>query len=333
MPRPTPTPTDSATATVVTIGNFDGVHLGHQALLHAARRRAGGRGRVIAASFDLHPAAILTGRSAPTPITPFEERARLLREHGADEVVPIHPTAELLAMSPEAFLRAFFREHHPDAVVEGDDFRFGANRAGDSETLRAFGDDHGVETIIVEQVEVGLSDQILVRASSTLTRWLLAMGRVADAAIVLGRPHRLAGTVVRGDRRGRQIGFPTANIETGALLPADGIYAGIATLENGERWPAAISIGSKPTFDGTNRTLEAYCCGWAGPAGDEYGWRCELDCLAWIRGQARFNSVAALVEQIERDVDHILRCLDTLSPMPASGRVQPTTDPSHQACT
>lgn len=313
----TPTPPRTKPAPiVVTIGNFDGVHLGHQALLRAARSSAdaqGQRGRVIAVVFAKHPAAILRDTPLAPPITPSDARAELLRHHGADEVVAIDPTRELLAMSPEAFLDSFFEEHRPDAIVEGDDFRFGANRAGDIAALRSLCQPRGVETIIVDQVDVGLTDQLVVRASSTITRWLLDRGRVSDAAIVLGRPHRLAGKVVRGDRRGREIGFPTANIDCPALFPADGIYAGFATLDDGQRWPAAISVGTKPTFNGVHRVVEAYLCGWDGPRGDEYGWGCALDCIAWIREQVRFASIASLVEQIERDVDQILRCLDTLS--------------------
>ena len=323
MPDPSPSPRTNADPTgakpVVTIGNFDGVHLGHQALLRAARARAdahGHRGRVIAAVFATHPAAILRSAPLAPPITPSDERAALLRRNGADEVVAIDTTRELLAMSPEAFLDSFFVEHQPAAIVEGDDFRFGANRAGDIATLRSFCDRHGAETIIVDQVDVGLTDQLVVRASSTITRWLLDRGRVSDAAIVLGRPHRLIGKVVRGDRRGREIGFPTANLDCPALYPADGIYAGFATLDDGQRWPAAISVGTKPTFNGTHRVVEAYLCGWDGPRGDEYGWGCALDLVAWIRGQIRFASIASLVEQIDRDVDHALRCLDTLSDSP-----------------
>jgi len=319
MPAPPPA-SRTAAPTVVTLGNFDGVHLGHQALLRAARQRAGEHGKVIAAAFAEHPASILRSKPLAPPITTFERRAQLLQAHGADEVVPIHPTADLLSLSPDAFLDSFIGEHQPAAIVEGDDFRFGKGRAGDTDTLRDLSARHQVETIIVDEVEVGLTDQLVVRCSSTITRWLLERGRVADAAIVLGRPHQLSGTVVRGDRRGRTIGFPTANLDTAALPPADGIYAGFATLGDGARWPAAISVGTKPTFDGDARAVEAYLCGWDGPAGpaaeNEYGWGCTLDLVAWIRGQVRFESVGALVEQIERDVDQILRCLDTLSAAP-----------------
>jgi len=313
---PRPADADATGSTVVSIGNFDGVHAGHQALLRAARARAdtnGARGRVIAATFTQRPSAILGDSPDVAPITPFDERVSLLRRSGADEVLEIEPTRELLSMTPEAFLDAFISEHQPDAIVEGDDFRFGANRAGDMETLRALGASRGVETIAVEKVDIGLTDQLVVRASSTITRWLLDRGRVADAAIVMGRPHRLSGTIVRGDRRGREIGFPTANLECSAFMPADGIYAGFATLEGGQVWPAAISVGTKPTFDGTHRVVEAYLCGWDGPEGSEYGWECALDFVSWIREQVRFASIASLVTQIERDVDHILRCLDTLT--------------------
>lgn len=316
MPGPSTTPRSPEAPTVITIGNFDGVHLGHQALLKACRARAdrdGVRGRVIAAAFTQHPATILRDDYAPDPLTSFKDRADLLRQSGADDVIEIEPTEELLSMTPEAFLDEFFETHQPTTIVEGDDFRFGANRAGDTASLKALSESRNVEAIIVDEVDVGLTDQIVVRASSTITRWLLAQGRVADAAIVLGRPYRMSGVIVQGDRRGRQIGFPTANLDCMTLFPADAIYAGFATLDDGQIWPAAISVGTKPTFDGTHRVVEAYLCGWDGPAGPEYDWNCRLDCIAWIREQARFSSIASLVAQIERDVDHVLHCLDTLS--------------------
>ncbi len=315
-----PTASTTPPSTVVTIGNFDGVHLGHQALLRTARARAdanGAKGSVIAAAFSSHPSTVLRDDHTTRPITPFEERARLLKDAGADEVVPIHPTRELLAMSPEAFVDSFFETHKPIAIVEGGDFRFGANREGDSSALKKLGASRGVETIIVNEVDVGLTDQHIVRASSTITRWLLEQGRVSDASIVLGRPHRLTGNIVQGDRRGRQIGFPTANLDCQGLFPSDGIYAGLATLDDGQVWPAAISVGTKPTFNGTHRVVEAYLCGWDGPEGEEYGWGCSLDLIAWVREQIRFSSIASLVTQIERDVDHVLRCLDTLSSSPS----------------
>jgi len=318
-PAPPANPGPSAprsAPTVVTIGNFDGVHVGHQAIIQSARRyaeSAGSRVRVVAAVFAEHPATVLRPGAAPKPLTIFERRAALLREAGADEIVPIHPTPDLLARAPEEFLETFFMEHRPACIVEGDDFRFGAARSGDLHTLRAFAEQRGVQVRIVEQVDVALTNQHLVRASSTITRWLLDRGRIEDAARVLGRPHRLHGVVVRGDRRGQEIGYPTANLETGALIPADGIYAGFATLDDGAVWPAAISVGVKPTFDGAERAVEAYLCGWDGPEGHEYGWGCALDLVAWIRGQARFASVASLVAQIDRDVDQILRTLGTLS--------------------
>ncbi len=297
--------------TVLTIGNFDGVHLGHAALVRRARELAGpaaAGGRVVVLSFDPHPLTAIRPEIAPKRLTPFERRAGLLRALGADEVVRLEPTPDFLALEPERFVERLAAEHAPAALVEGDDFRFGRGRSGDVETLRALGRRHGFEVAVLPPVQVALTDQTIVRASSTMVRWLLAHARVRDAALVLGRPHEIAGTVVPGDRRGRTIGFPTANVATDDTLPANGVYAARAVLPDGRTFPAAVNVGARPTFENARPQTEAHLIlPGAGPEWrpvdglPEYGWAIRLRLIAFVRDQARFASLDGLVAQIRRD--------------------------------
>ena len=328
-------------ARVVTIGNFDGVHVGHAALVARAREMASridrekdpGEGTqsgtsVVVMTFDPHPASVLRPGSAPPRLTTFAQRERLLKDLGADEVIRLTPTAQLLGEDPETFMRWVLDQTDTRAVVEGDDFRFGKGRQGDHATLSALGKSLGFGVEIVEPVEAALTDQTIVRASSTMVRWLVERGRVRDAAAVLGRPYAFSGEVVEGDRRGRTIGYPTANIKAAQLLPADGVYAGWAILDDGRRFKAAVSVGTKPMFDGVGRTAEAYLIdaplegatvdvnrlqkdqGWGRIEGlPEYGWNIQIELFAWMRDQSRFASIKALTDQIARDCTRIDRLL------------------------
>lgn len=293
---------------VLTIGNFDGVHLGHAALLQCAcahAARLGPAGRVAALVFDPSPMTVLRPGQAPAMLTTFDRRAALLRQAGADEVVRITPTPELLGLAPEAFIEQLVGERHPAAIVEGPDFRFGRSRSGDVNTLRKFGERLGFIADIVPPVEVALTDQTIVTASSTVVRWLVAHGRVRDAALVLGRPYALSGVVGQGDRRGREIGCPTANLVSGELTPMDGVYAARAHLADGRCFGAAVHIGPRATFDSAQRTIEAHILDWSGPVAEgqgEYGWPLQLEFVSWLRDQAKFDSVHELMEQIERDI-------------------------------
>lgn len=281
-------------------------------MLAEARRLAGAAsagGRVVAMSFHPHPMTTLAPAAAPAMLTPIERRTELLRAAGADEVIRLAPERELLSLDPRAFFERVLHEQRPAAFVEGSDFRFGRGRAGDVGVLSQLGREKGIEVSIVPPVEVALCDQTMVTASSTIARWLVARGRVADARAVLGREYELIGEVERGDRRGREIGFPTANLRTDGLLPADAVYAGTAHLPDGRALPAAIHVGTRSTFNDTRRTVEAYVIDWAGPVADgwagsaEYGWRLRLSFRSWLRDQARFESVGSLIEQIRRDVE------------------------------
>lgn len=295
----------------MTIGVFDGAHLGHAALIRAGRRAVGPGGRVVAMCFSPHPASALNPGNAPEPLTTFAQRGRMLRSLGADAVVRLDPASGVLGLSAEAFIADVVRDHSPTAIVEGPDFRFGRGRSSGVEALREMGGRMGFETIIVEPREAILGDMTATTASSTLVRWLLRHGRVCDAASALGRPYEMEGVCVRGARRGREIGMPTINLSHETLAPADGVYAGVVALPSGERLNAAISVGTNPTFDGVRRSVEAHAIGWtpgSGPGSpeQEYGWPVAFEFHRWLRDQARFGSVGALMSQMRRDVARTL---------------------------
>ena len=203
-------------------------------------------------------------------------------------------------------------EHGAEVFVEGRDFRFGAGRAGDVRLLSQLAHDRGARAEVVQPVRVALTDQSVCVASSTMVRWLLERGRVRDAALMLGRPPELSGVVGRGDRLGRELGFPTANMACDTALPADGVYAARARLDDARVYPVALSVGSRPTFDGVDRRVEAHLLdvrpdadAWAPiPGLPEYGWRLRLELVAWLRDQARFPSVETLRDQLLRDCAH-----------------------------
>ncbi len=318
--------------TVISIGTFDGVHAGHAAILHRARRLAqacNAAGGVTVLSFDPHPRTRLDPERAPARLTTFDQRARLLTRAGATTIERLEPTDDLLALTPEAFLEWVVAKHNPVAFVEGHDFRFGKDKAGDLDTLRSICQPRGIEVQTVPAVAVGLSDNTVVTASSTIVRWLLERGRARDAWAVLARPYRIEGTVVQGDRRGRMLGFPTANIDSTTLIPTDGVYATLATLPDGTTAPGALSVGTKPQFGEHARTAEVFLLGIQREANaanlpglPEYGWPICLDLVGWVREQMRFATVEHMLEQIRRDCGRVARIVDTV-----------TADPHHSTAT
>jgi riboflavin kinase/FMN adenylyltransferase len=324
------TPRDGHARAVVTIGAFDGVHVGHQALVRTARAiaRAHAGARVVVLAFDPSPAAVLAPARAPARLTTFERRRELLLGAGADEVVRLEPTPELLALEPEAFIRRCVDQYHPVAFVEGPDFHFGRARAGDVATLERLGRSLNFVVRVVESVEVTLTTAQPAPARSTVVRELLGAGRVRDAAVVLGRPHAVDGHVVRGDRRGRTIGYPTANVASDCMAPADGVYAALATLPDGRTLGAAVSVGRKPTFGEHERAVEAFLLrndvggsetAWSPIDGlPEYGWPIRLELLGWVREQVRFAALPALLEQMGRDVGRVREMVERAAdPEPA----------------
>jgi riboflavin kinase/FMN adenylyltransferase len=300
------------TQSVVTVGTFDGVHVGHRALVRRAAEIARGVPgmRVVALVFDPHPLTVIRPEEAPARLTTFERRAALLGEAGAHEVVRMEPTGQLLSLTPAEFTDHIAQELRPVAVVEGPDFRFGRGRAGDVGTLRELGRSRGFSVETVPSVEVALGDHTCAAASSTLVRWLIGHGRVQDAALVLARPYEMEGEVVRGERRGREIGYPTANLRSPTLVPGDGVYAGHATLPDGRVYPGAISIGTKPMFGERERAVEVFVMDLPAAAKGEpihglpeYGWTLRITFEHWLRDQMRFGSLEELLAQMGRDCE------------------------------
>ena len=286
--------------TAVVIGNFDGVHLGHQHVVREARSAADTEGlRVVAVTFDPHPMAVLRPEHAPTSITDIETRAELLRDAGVDDVLALPFDRDVASWSPQEFARRVLADVlHAAVVVVGANFRYGSRASGDVATLTASGEELGFRAI---GVPLDGGPQVW---SSTYVRTCLATGDVAGAAEALGRPFVVRGVVVRGDRRGRELGFPTANVPTRVLTaaPADGVYAGwLRRLDTGERFPAAISVGTNPTFDGEReRRVESYVLD-----RDDlelYDVEVEVSFVDRIRGMERFDGVDALIETMHKDV-------------------------------
>lgn len=295
-------------AHALTIGNFDGVHRGHAALVRTAREAVGDDGEVTALSFDPHPISTLRPGLAPARLTTFEQRCEYLRDLGADRVVRLTPSKEFLAQSPDEFVNAIVDEHRPDVIIEGPDFHFGRKRAGTVETLRELGGRFGYRTIVIDPIDVAMSDQLMVRASSSMIRWLIRHGRVLDAGLLLGRSYELIAPVEPGDRRGRELGVPTANLAlVECIMPADGIYAGRAALPDGTTYPAAISIGTKPTYGRHPRVCEAHLIAYDGST-EQYGWTIRLMFDAWLRDQLPFHDSSALIDQLRRDIHRAAHC-------------------------
>ena len=296
---------------VLTIGNFDGVHLGHRQILTAARQTAMKRKRqLVVMTFEPHPLAVLYPQKAPGILTPLALKKRILAEFGVDCLFVVKSTPELLSLSAENFIQRFLVENiQPDVVVEGESFNFGCGRDGSVQTLEKLGAEKGFEVSKIEAKEVKLSTGRTVKVSSTIIRDLLADGKVADAAVALGRPYRLIGQVIPGKGRGKQLGFPTINMKPPQqLIPGEGVYAGLVELGDSfeqvcrakEKIPAALSIGRAKTFISDHPLMvEAHILGQN--IGDLYGKCLAMDFVQFIRHQKKFDSPEQLSEQIAKD--------------------------------
>ncbi len=287
----------------VAIGNFDGVHVGHRALLKRARELAEAHdARTVALTFDPHPAALF-GHPQP-PISSLARRIELLGDAGADVVVVEPFTRELAARAPSAFVDdVLLSALQSRAIIVGYDFSYGAGRAGTTESLRSHGGKHGVEVEIVKPVTV---DGVTV--SSTKVRQHLAAGELDAATRLLGRPWDVDGAVMHGAKRGRTIGIPTANIRAESdLIARPGIYAVRFSVDGGPPLPAVASLGTNPTFvEGGGLILEVHVLD---GGGDYYEKRTRTTFVAHLRDEAKFDSVDALVAQIHRDIDAARRVL------------------------
>ena len=283
---------------VVVIGVFDGVHKGHQELLNRAKAIAGGR-EIIVLTFDPHPTTVFAPDRAPTMLTTLPDRVELLKIHGADQVAVMKFNEKFAAMSPEDFVKDVLVDQlHASTVIVGKNFTYGHKAAGNVDSLINSGLTHNF-TVDAQELNSDNGEVI----SSSRIRTLVIEGNVEDARLLLGRPHRLDGVVVHGEKRGRQIGYPTANLGNidGQTIPADGVYAGWLTVGI-NFWPAAISIGTNPTFEGERaRQVEAYALDQEGlelydkNASIEFGWR--------LRPTLKFDGLEPLLAQMKIDCD------------------------------
>ena len=287
---------------VVTIGSYDGVHRGHQLIIGRAVARARELGvPSVVVTFDPHPSEVVRPGSHPQLLAPHHRRARLMDGLGVDAVLVLPFTAEFSKLSPADFVvKVLADKLHALAVVEGPNFRFGHKAAGDMALLAEMGETYDFTVEVVDlfvRGDAGGGEPF----SSTLVRRLVAEGDMAGALEILGRPHRVEGVVVRGAQRGRELGYPTANVETlpHTAIPADGVYAGWLEVD-GESMPAAISVGTNPQFDGTERTAEAYAIDRVGL--ELYGLHVAVEFLAYLRGQEKFDTIDALLERMADDV-------------------------------
>ncbi|MCG8469960.1 MAG: bifunctional riboflavin kinase/FAD synthetase [Gemmatimonadetes bacterium] len=289
---------ETVRGTVVTVGTFDGVHRGHQAILTEIDRRARARGlRSVLLTFDRHPLRVLRPDAAPLMLTTPDEKKAIVAQSGLDYVAFVSFTIEFSRYAPEEFVEeVLVRRLRAKELVIGHDHGFGRGRSGDVEVLRRLGGAHGFEVDVVAGIEVGGRP-----VSSTRIREAIASGRVAEAAEGLGRPYSLRGTVVHGLGRGRTLGFPTANLTPPAgdkLLPAEGIYAVRASLGSEIR-DGLLHLGPRPTFAGSPPTIELYLLDFDR---DIYGDQVVVEFLERLREVRPFDSAAALVEQMRADV-------------------------------
>ncbi len=286
----------------VTIGNFDGVHRGHQALLAELRRQADTlRAPAVALTFDPHPLRLLRPEAFRPVLTTLADRSALLHAHGADHVVVLRTTQELLNLTARAFFDRVLRTGlDARALVPGFNFRFGHDRAGDVHALGAFCREAGLACVIVAPLEMDGRP-----VSSSRVRGELERGEVGRAALLLGRPYRLRGVIGTGQRRGQALGFPTANLERiETLVPAEGVYAARAH-QAGTAWPAAVNVGPNPTFGEQAHKIEAHLIGFSG---DLYEQPLAIDFLERLRDTRPFASAEELVRQLRADVEEA-RCI------------------------
>ena len=322
--------TASAPGGSLTIGNFDGVHLGHREIIARARSAAGEATGVAVQTavltFEPHPLSVVAPAKAPPRLTPLPEKLDQLAAAGAEFVVVAKANRDLLGLTPQQFIERVVGRIQPRHIVEGASFGFGRGRSGTIETLRQLGREYGFEVVTVDTVRVEIDRETTVEVSSSIIRRLIAEGQTEQAALCLGRPYALIGKVVAGTGRGKRLGFPTANMTAAdQLIPADGVYAGFASTPShrlspavaakrnvrASSWPAAISIGTTPTFENSDpkhgpkeRQIEAHLLD---ADTDLYGREIRLEFGRWLRSQEKFASATALIDQIARDVEAVRR--------------------------
>lgn len=283
---------------VITIGNYDGVHVGHRAIIARMMELARGAPTALV-TFEPHPLTVLRPQLAPPRLASAERKREIVASLGVDHMVVLPPKPEVLGLTAEEFWQIVRDGTKPSHIVEGRAFNFGKNRGGTIQRLQEWAKETSIQVHLVPSATRTLCDRLVVDVSSSVIRWLLGYGRVRDAAICLGRDYELAGRVVQGFQRGRTIGIPTANLDCADhLVPADGVYAGACEVE-GRTFPAAVSVGTTPTFDRRQHQVEVHLIGFDG---DLYGRILHVRLTRWVRDQARFPGVDALKAQLQRDL-------------------------------
>ena len=299
---------------VLTIGNFDGVHVGHREILAVAGQAAEkNSAELIAMIFDPHPVAILHPEMAPGVLSPLDIKKHLLAKCRVDRLIVLRTNRKLLNLSPEDFVGKFLIEHiKPSVIVEGEDFNFGAGRAGSIDTLKKLITARGFEVLVVEPKKIKLSTGQTVRVSSTMIRYMLEGGHMADAAVALGRPYKIAERIIPGRGVGIKLGFPTLNMKKPRqVIPAEGVYAGFVktgqymddVLTSREKIPAVYSIGQARTYgDDFPLLIEAHLL--IKDVGDMTGRYMAMDFIQRIRNQHKFKTPEDLSRQIAKDCHH-----------------------------
>ena len=299
---------------VLSIGNFDGVHVGHQEILRVARQAAEKNdAELIVMTFEPHPVAVLHPEMAPGVLSPLDIKKYLLAQCGVDKMIVLRTNRELLSLSPEDFAGRFLFENiEPSVVVEGDDFNFGAERAGTIDTLKKLAAERNFEISVVAPKKVKLSTGQSVRVSSTVIRYMLEGGHIADAAVALGRPYRIAERIIPGRGVGVKLGFPTLNMKKPKqVIPAEGVYAGFVkigqviddALKSKEKIPAVYSIGQARSYgDDFPLLIEAHLL--IEGVGDLIGHYMTMDFIQHIRNQHKFKTPEDLSKQIAKDCQY-----------------------------
>lgn len=295
---------------IVTIGAYDGVHLGHRTVIGQVRARAAELGVASAVvTFDRHPASVVRPESAPKLLTDPEQKLELLASTGVDATVVVPFDVAQSTEAPADFVgRVLIEALEVRGIIVGEDFHFGYKRGGNVQLLRELASQHDYEVMPVRLVS--RADGVDEPVSSTAIRRALAGGDVQRAAEMLGRDHEVRGAVIAGDQRGRTIGFPTANVQIDAsiCLPADGVYAATVTLADGSRHAAAVNLGRRPTFHerAEHSLLEAHLLDFSG---DLYGQRVRVAFRAFLRGERKFSGIEELKSQLVVDIDHVRTAL------------------------
>lgn len=290
---------------VITIGNYDGVHVGHAAIIARMRELASSAPTAVV-TFEPHPLTVLRPQLAPPRLSTAYRKEQLIAAAGVSHLVILPPNEDVLGLTAEEFWHILRDHTKPSHIVEGGTFNFGKDRGGTIERLVDWASSTSIQVHREPSQTRVLTDRSVVDVSSSTIRWLLGYGRVVDASRCLGRTFELTGRVMKGFQRGRTIGVPTANLDCGDhLIPADGVYAGRCQLDR-RSYPAAVSIGSTPTFDRARYQVEVHLVGYSG---NLYDRSINVELIDWVRDQMKFPNVDALRAQLARDIHRVAQAV------------------------